>query len=77
MVARCAAHVQQGFYLQKTFCASERLVPLTLHDLQRPAEVFHGGILTEFNTHTKKDGIPLRDIPCFIFHDKVHYRLYT
>jgi hypothetical protein len=28
------------------------------------------GILTEFNT--KKDGIPLRDIPCLHFHDKVH-----
>src|SRR5215475_4284962 len=41
MVVRCAAHLQQWFCLQKTFCASERLVLLTLHLHQRPAEVFH------------------------------------
>jgi len=41
IVVSCAAHLQQGFGLQKTFCASERLVLFTLHHLQRPAEVFH------------------------------------
>jgi len=41
MVVRCAAHIQQGFCLQKTFCASERPVLLKLHHLQRPAKVFH------------------------------------
>ena len=41
MVVRCAAHLQRCFCLQKRFCASERLVLLTLHHLQRPAEVFH------------------------------------
>ena len=41
MVVRCAAHLQQGFCLQKTFFTSERLVLLTLQHLQRPAEVFH------------------------------------
>jgi len=41
MVVHSAAHRQQGFCLQKTFCASERLVLLTTHHLQRPAEVFH------------------------------------
>ena len=40
MVVRCAACLQQRFCLQKTFCASERLVLLTLHRLQRPSEVF-------------------------------------
>ena len=40
MVFRCTAHLQQWFCLQKTFCASERLILLTLHHLQRPAEVF-------------------------------------
>ena len=52
MVVCCAAHLQQAFCLQKTFWASERLVQLTLHDLQRPAEVFHvlWWHFTEFNT---------------------------
>ena len=40
MVVCCAAHIQQGFCLQKIFCASESLVLLTLHHLQRPAKVF-------------------------------------
>jgi len=40
MVARCAAFFQQGLCRQKT-CASEGLVFLTLHDLQRHAEIFH------------------------------------
>jgi len=40
MVILCAAHLQEEFCLQKTFFASERLVLLTLHHLQRPAEVF-------------------------------------
>jgi len=41
MIVCCTAHLQQGFCLQKIFCASKRLVLLTLHDLQRPADVFH------------------------------------
>ena len=37
--------------------------------------VFYGGIVTEFNT--KKDGIPLRNVPCFHFYDKIHKHLLT
>ena len=51
-VVRCAAHLQQVFRLQKTFCVSGRLVFWTLHHLQRPAEVYmcFGGIVADFNT---------------------------
>jgi hypothetical protein len=35
------AYLQQGFRLQKTFCASERLMLLTLRHLQKSAYVFH------------------------------------
>ena len=34
-VIRCAAHLQYGFCFQRTLCASETLVLLTLHHLQR------------------------------------------
>jgi len=35
-----------------------------------------GRIVTEFNTE-RKDGIPLRDVPCFHFHDEIHKHLLT
>jgi len=41
VVVHCIAHLQPGFCLQTTFCASERLVLFTLHYLQMPAEDFH------------------------------------
>jgi hypothetical protein len=78
MVICCTSHFQQGFCLQKTYCASERLVLLTLHHLQRPTVVFSmccGGNVTEFNT--KKDGTPLCDVLSFHFHDKVHKHVLT
>jgi hypothetical protein len=37
--------------------------------------MYCGGTVTEFNT--KKDGIPLRDVLCFHFHDEVHKHLLT
>ena len=57
MVVHCTAHLQQWFCLQKTFCTSERLMLLTLHHLQRPAEVFHVFWCHCHQFNTKKDGI--------------------
>jgi hypothetical protein len=48
MVVHCAAQLQQGFCLHETFCASGKLVLVSLHHLQRPAEA--GGNVNEFNT---------------------------
>ena len=77
IVVRSSAHLQPGFCLQKTFCASQRLVPLTLHHLQRPAEVFS---VLWWNCHRVKHKkmtyLSPRDIPCFHFHDKVHKHLF-
>jgi hypothetical protein len=51
MVVRCAAHLQQGFCLHETFCASERLVPLTLpYKGLLKFSMCCGGTVTEFNT---------------------------
>ena len=68
MVVCCSAHLQQGLCLQKIFCASKRLVLLTLHDLQRPAKfsMCCGGTVTETAY------LPLRNVLCFHFNDKVH-----
>ena len=79
IVIRCAARLQQVFCLQKIFCASERLALLTLHHLQRPAEVLR---MLWWQCHRvqskkKKNGIPLRDVPGFHFHDEVHKHLLT
>jgi len=81
MVVRCTAHLQQGFCLQKTFCGSKRLVLLTLHHLQRPAVVFN---FLWWQCHRVKKGgggggggIPLRDVQCLHFHDKVHKHVLT
>jgi hypothetical protein len=36
-----------------------------------------GGNVTEFNTHTHKDGISLRNVLCFRFQDEVHKHVLT
>ena len=72
MVVHCAAHLQQGFCLQKAFCASERLVLLTLHHLQRAAEVFRVSWWHCHQVEHKRAGITLCDVPCFRFYNKVH-----
>jgi hypothetical protein len=59
MVVRCAAPLQQRFWFQKIFCASERLVRLTLHHLQKPAEVFQMLLWHSYRVK-KKDGVLLR-----------------
>ena len=48
VVVRCTAHLQQGFCLQKTFCASDRFFLQTLRHFQRPAEVSH---VSWWNSH--------------------------
>ena len=55
MVVRCAAHLQQGFCLQKTFCASKRLLLFTfiISKGLLKFSICYGGIVTEFNTNKK------------------------
>ena len=78
VVVRCAAHLQRRFCLQKTFSASERLVRLHCMICKGLLKfsMCCGGTVTECNTHKKKmANMPLRDVPCFHFHDKVQKHL--
>jgi hypothetical protein len=59
MVIRCAAHLQEGSCLQKTFYASKRLVLLALHHLQMPAAMFH---VLWWHCHSQN---------CRMFHDSI------
>jgi hypothetical protein len=72
---RCSSST--SFLPSEKIFANERFVLLTLHHLQRPAEISMccGGIFTEFNIHTHTKGITLRDVPCFHFQDRVHKRI--
>jgi len=74
MVVPYAAHLHQGFCLQKTFCATWCSWHYIISNGLLKFPGCCGGILTEFNA---QDGIPLRDLSCFPLHDKFHKHFLT
>ena len=77
MVISCAAHLQQGFCLQKHVVPDKGLCSwhCIISKGLLKSSMCCGGNVTEFKT--KKDGILLRGVRCLHFHDVVHKHVLT